>query len=251
MRVAHTPPAPSQAPTRSYDRVPPMTTKPAAQTPPKEAHVLAIPENDSWEQLERDLADCQGCKLATLGRSSIVIGAGNRHASICLVGEGPGFEEDRQGKPFVGASGQKLDQIMRAIGWQRDELYICNVIKCRPPQNRDPQLDEMTVCAHFLKRQLALLKPTIILALGRFAGNFFWGTMATPKTMNQMRQKILSYHSAKVICTYHPSALLRNETLRRPVWEDVRALHNLHSQLKGEALKYNKMSLIYPEVSDA
>ncbi|WP_246347023.1 uracil-DNA glycosylase [Desulfurispira natronophila] len=189
-------------------------------------------EPDSWEKLEQDLQDCQRCPLAKLGRKKVVLGEGNRHASIMLIGEAPGFDEDRLGRPFVGRSGQKLDQIISAIGFRRNDIYVANVVKCRPPENRDPDPKEISTCSQFLQRQLALVRPDIILALGRFAANYLLqGQSGETKTLKAMRQKIYQNDGKYCICTYHPSALLRTTEYRQPVWDDVRVLRNLYDHL--------------------
>lgn len=216
-----------------------QTTRPAAEPPPRQTTAPAvIPSQDSWQRLEEDLKDCQACALARQGRKTIVMGEGNRQADIMLIGEGPGFDEDRLGRPFVGKSGQKLDQIMLAVGFQREELYIANVVKCRPPGNRNPEPGEISICQQFLQRQIRLVNPRFILALGKFAANFLYGESGAPRTLGSMREKILQYGDIQVVVTYHPSALLRNENLRRPVWDDVRVLRNLYDMARQEPLRF-------------
>lgn len=173
------------------------------------------------EALRRHIGDCRRCPLHS-GRRNIVFGEGNPHPDIVLVGEGPGFDEDRTGRPFVGRAGHLLDRIIAAMGLGRDDIYICNVVKCRPPNNRDPEPDEMDVCTRFLNAQLDILRPKIILALGRISGRFL--TKMDRSSLGRMRGCFHNYNGIDVRVTYHPAAILRNPGYRRPVWEDVQAV---------------------------
>lgn len=172
------------------------------------------------QALQSRLGQCSRCPLAS-GRKNIVFGEGNPNASLVLVGEGPGQEEDRTGRPFVGEAGQLLDKILKAMGLDRTQVYICNVVKCRPPKNRVPNEDEMAVCGRFLNEQLAIIRPKHILALGSTATKFL---LNTDKSIGRMRGRFFVHAStgAKVMPTYHPAYLLRNESAKRPVWDDVR-----------------------------
>ena len=175
---------------------------------------------DTLETVRSDLVDCQRCQLAK-GRNTIVFGDGHPNARLVFVGEGPGFEEDQQGLPFVGPAGQLLTRIIEAIKLNRSQVYICNVIKCRPPGNRNPQPDEINTCFPFLERQLAAIKPDFIVALGAFAAQTLLGS-GTP--ISRLRGRFHDYKGIKVLPTYHPAYLLRNPDKKRDVWEDMKLL---------------------------
>jgi uracil-DNA glycosylase family 4 len=166
------------------------------------------------------LGDCRRCRLAN-ERTCIVFGEGDPRAKLVFVGEGPGFEEDRQGKPFVGAAGQLLTRIIEAIKLSRSQVYICNIIKCRPPENRNPMPDEIKCCSPFLERQIAAIQPDFICALGTFAAQTLLQT-ATP--ISRLRGRFHQYRGIKVLPTYHPAYLLRNPDKKRDVWEDMKML---------------------------
>ena len=175
---------------------------------------------NALEDVRADLGDCQRCRLAE-GRNKIVFGAGHPGAKLVFVGEGPGFEEGQQGLPFVGPAGQLLTRIIEAINLDRDHVYICNVIKCRPPGNRNPSSDELNACFPFLKRQIAAIQPDFIVALGTFAAQTLLGT-TTP--ISRLRKRFHEYNGIKVLPTYHPAYLLRNPDKKREVWEDMKML---------------------------
>ena len=175
---------------------------------------------NTLEDVRADLGDCQRCRLAG-GRNKIVFGAGHPGAKLVFVGEGPGFEEDQQGLPFVGRAGRLLTRIIEAINLDRDQVYICNVIKCRPPENRNPESDELNACFPFLKRQIAAIQPDFIVALGTFAAQTLLGT-TTP--ISRLRNRFHEYNGIKVLPTYHPAYLLRNPDKKREVWEDMKML---------------------------
>ena len=175
---------------------------------------------ETLEDIRADLGECQRCRLAQ-ERKHIVFGDGNFRAKLIFVGEGPGFEEDQQGAPFVGAAGQLLTRIIEAIKLTRSQVYICNIIKCRPPQNRNPQPDEIDSCYPFLERQIASIQPDIICALGTFAAQTLLKT-ATP--ISKLRGRFHEYKGIKVMPTYHPAYLLRNPDMKRAVWEDMKLL---------------------------
>ena len=175
---------------------------------------------ETLEDIAADLGDCRRCRLAR-ERTSIVFGNGNSQARLVFVGEGPGFEEDRQGKPFVGAAGQLLSRIIEAIKLTRSQVYICNIIKCRPPGNRNPESDEINTCFPFLERQIAAIQPDFICALGTFAAQTLLKT-ATP--ISRLRGRFHQYQGIKVLPTYHPAYLLRNPDKKREVWEDMKML---------------------------
>ncbi len=175
---------------------------------------------ETLESIHGDLGDCQRCKLAS-GRNHIVFGDGNAKAKLVFIGEGPGAEEDRQGQPFVGAAGQLLTRIIEAIKLSRSQVYICNIIKCRPPGNRNPESDEIKTCFPFLERQIAAIQPDFIIALGSFAAQTLLGT-TTP--ISRLRGHFHVYRGIKVVPTYHPAYLLRNPDKKRDVWEDMKML---------------------------
>ena len=179
-----------------------------------------IPE--TLEQIRADIGDCCCCKLSN-SRKNIVFGAGSPSARLVFVGEGPGFEEDKTGKPFVGAAGKLLTKIIQAIKLTREQVYICNIIKCRPPGNRNPEPDEIKACFPFLERQIAALKPDFICALGLFATQTL---LETKEPISKLRGRFHDYKGIKLLPTYHPAYLLRNPDKKRDVWEDMKKLMN-------------------------
>mgnify|MGYP001260929399 CR=1 FL=1 len=172
--------------------------------------------------LRAEIGDCKRCRLHE-GRTNIVFGDGSLHASLAFVGEGPGRDEDASGTPFVGAAGQLLDKIIGAIGLERKDVYICNVVKCRPPGNRDPEMDEAATCGAFARRQLAIIRPKIVVALGRPAAHFLLGTDAP---ISALRGEFREVDGMLVMPTFHPAYLLRNESAKRPVWEDMKKVRD-------------------------
>jgi uracil-DNA glycosylase len=176
--------------------------------------------SETLEEIREDLGDCQRCRLAR-ERNRIVFGDGNPGAKLVFVGEGPGFEEDQQGKPFVGAAGQLLSRIIEAINLTRSQVYICNIIKCRPPGNRNPEPDEISTCFPFLERQIAAIQPDLICALGTFAAQTL---LQTTMSISKLRGRFHEYKGIKVLPTYHPAYLLRNPEKKRDVWEDMKML---------------------------
>jgi uracil-DNA glycosylase family 4 len=178
--------------------------------------------------IREDIGDCTRCKLCNLGRKQIVFGVGNPNADLMFVGEAPGRDEDLQGIPFVGRAGQKLTQIIEAIGLKRDDVYIANVIKCRPPDNRNPEPDEVESCEPFLFRQVDTIKPKVIVALGTFAAK---SLLKTTDSISRLRGRVYDYRGAKLVPTFHPAFLLRNPSCRREVWEDMKKVRSL---LNGE-----------------
>jgi uracil-DNA glycosylase len=168
--------------------------------------------------------DCSRCKLHTLGRRQVVFGVGNPEADLMFVGEAPGADEDVQGIPFVGRAGQLLTKIIEAIGLTRDQVYIANVIKCRPPQNRNPEQDEVETCEPFLFQQIDVIKPKVIVALGTFAAR---ALLRTLDPISRLRGRTYSYRGATLIPTFHPAYLLRNPGSKREVWEDMKVVKKL------------------------
>jgi DNA polymerase len=180
----------------------------------------AVQDNETLDGIRTNLGDCKRCKLADR-RKNIVFGAGDAEARLVFVGEGPGYDEDQQGEPFVGAAGQLLTKIIQAIKLDRNRVYICNVIKCRPPGNRNPEADEIETCFPFLQRQLASIRPDFIVALGAFAAQTL---LQTTTPISILRGRFHDYRGIKVLPTYHPAYLLRNEDKKRDVWEDMKML---------------------------
>jgi DNA polymerase len=171
-----------------------------------------------------DIGDCTRCKLHTLGRRQIVFGVGNPAADLMFVGEAPGADEDVQGEPFVGRAGQLLTKIIEAIDLKRSDVYIANVIKCRPPQNRNPEQDEVDTCEPFLFRQVDIIHPKVIVALGTFAAR---ALLRTLDPISRLRGRVYDYRGAKLIPTFHPAYLLRNPGAKRDVWEDMKVVRTL------------------------
>ena len=167
---------------------------------------------------------CSRCKLHTLGRKQIVFGVGNPHADLMFVGEAPGADEDEQGEPFVGRAGQLLTKIIEAIGLKREDVYIANVIKCRPPGNRNPEPDEVEQCQPFLFRQIDAIKPKVIVALGKFAAQ---SLLQSTDPITRVRGREFSYRGATLIPTFHPAYLLRNPSAKRDVWEDMKKVRDI------------------------
>ena len=177
-------------------------------------------DQETLEQIRIDLGDCRRCGLAA-GRTQIVYGDGNARARLVFVGEGPGFEEDRSGRPFVGPAGQLLTKIIQGMKLTREQVYICNVIKCRPPQNRDPLPEEIASCRPFLERQLAAINPEVICTLGTHAAQTLLNT-TTP--VSRLRGRFQVFNGIRVMPTYHPAYLLRNPERKRDVWEDMKKI---------------------------
>jgi uracil-DNA glycosylase len=189
----------------------------------------AAPGKDDRERRRRDLeavaaraVECTRCRLSE-GRRTVVFGTGDPDAELMFIGEGPGAEEDRQGLPFVGPAGQLLTRIIEAIGLSREEVYIANVVKCRPPGNRDPQPDELAACRELLEAQVRLVRPRLIVALGRVAAQTLLGT---DRSLGQLRGMWHQVLDVPVRVTYHPAAILRNAAWKRPTWEDMQVVRD-------------------------
>ena len=168
--------------------------------------------------MRADLGECTRCKLHK-GRTHLVFGVGSAETRLMFVGEGPGAEEDEQGIPFVGRAGQLLTQIIKAMGFDREDVYIANVVKCRPPGNRNPEPDEIEQCEPFLMRQIDVIKPAIIVALGKFAAQTL---LRTTEPISKLRGRFREIGDIRVMPTFHPSYLLRNPEAKRAVWEDMK-----------------------------
>src|SRR5438067_2091777 len=193
-------------------------------------HELTVSRNaaEALAGVRADLGDCTRCKLHGLGRTQIVFGVGNPDADLMFVGEAPGADEDIQGFPFVGRAGQLLTKIIEAIDLKREDVYIANVIKCRPPGNRNPEPDEVETCEPFLFRQIDIIKPKVIVALGKFGAQTL---LRTEDPISKLRGRVFDYRGAKLIPTFHPAYLLRNPSSKRDVREDMKLVRAI---LKSE-----------------
>ncbi len=188
------------------------------------ASAAAITACTDLDQLRTASAGCMRCRLGET-RKNIVFGEGNPSAHIMVIGEGPGADEDASGSPFVGRAGQLLTKILAAIQFPREEVYIANIVKCRPPGNRVPQQDEMQECMHYLHKQIELINPKFILCLGTTAGNALLGKK---DTLGAMRGKVFDVKGTRAMVTYHPSALLRNPNWKKDCWEDVQQFRKMY-----------------------
>jgi DNA polymerase len=200
----------------------PAAGVPAAGVPAAGIAAGAIPGDDQlldWSQLRARVTACTRCALSA-NRTQTVFGVGDPNAQWLIVGEGPGAEEDRRGEPFVGRAGQLLNSMLRAIGLQREQVYIANVVKCRPPGNRDPKPDEAASCRPYLHRQIALIQPKILLAVGRIAAQNLLGSDAP---LGKMRQRVHHFGETglPLVVTYHPAYLLRSPAEKRKAWDDL------------------------------
>ncbi len=202
-----------QAQAADEKAAPPQQTTP--QTATRTGETLAV--------IQAELGECTRCTLHER-RTNLVFGVGNPNAELMFIGEGPGFEEDRQGIPFVGPAGQLLTKIISAIDLSRDDVYIANVVKCRPPRNRDPEPEEVAECRPFLNRQVDTVKPKVICALGRIAAQ---NLLETEEGITRIRGRIYSYRGAKLVPTFHPAYLLRNAEKKRECWEDMKLIRRL------------------------
>ena len=209
---------------------PPTPPPPAQNTPPPSADMPddAVIARMQWQPLHEAVLKCHRCALAE-NRTQAVFGVGDTNANIFFVGEGPGFEEDKKGEPFVGAAGKLLDAMLKSIGMGRDSgIYIANIVKCRPPQNRNPKPEEAQACMTYLRRQLALASPSLIVALGRVAAAHL---LQTEEPIGKLRQRLHDYEGIPLVVTYHPAYLLRSPTEKRKSWNDLLLIRRL---AKGE-----------------
>jgi DNA polymerase len=201
----------------------------ARPSEPMEPVRVFTSQTDALSALKTEIGpDCTRCKLHSLGRRQVVFGVGNPNADLMFVGEAPGADEDIQGEPFVGRAGQLLTKIIEAIGMTRSDVYIANVIKCRPPQNRNPEPDEVMQCEPFLFRQIDTIQPKVIVALGKFAAQ---SLLKTTDPITRIRGREYKYRNAILMPTYHPAFLLRNPSSKREVWEDMKRVRAI---LAGE-----------------
>jgi uracil-DNA glycosylase len=216
--ICHLPPATLSEPTELTPASAPCKSDAASDASDSSISVPA----DPLDSIQTDIGDCQRCKLAQ-HRTRIVFGEGSPSARLMFVGEAPGFDEDQQGMPFVGKAGQLLSRIIQAINLARDQVYICNVIKCRPPGNRNPEPDEILACFPFLNRQIASIQPEYICALGTFAAQTL---LKTTQPISRLRGQFYDYNGIRLLPTFHPSYLLRSPDKKREVWEDMKLLMN-------------------------
>jgi uracil-DNA glycosylase len=182
-------------------------------------------------ELNAAICECQKCPLGAT-RTKFVFGVGNPKADIVIIGEAPGADEDAQGEPFVGRAGQLLNKILEAIHFKREEVFICNILKCRPPNNRDPMAEEVQQCEPYLWKQLELINPKIILCLGRISAQVL---LKTNESLTRLRENVHNYRGIPLLVTFHPAALLRNPNWKRPTWEDVQKLRKMYDELKTKS----------------
>ena len=191
----------------------------AAPAPDVVPVTIARSSIEALATIREDIGECTRCKLHTQGRTQIVFGVGNPSADVMFVGEAPGADEDAQGVPFVGRAGQLLTKMIEAMGFRRDDVYIANVLKCRPPGNRNPEPDEIATCEPYLFRQLASVEPKVVIALGAFAARTL---LKTDEPISRLRGRVFDYRGAKLIPTFHPSFLLRSPGYKREAWDDLK-----------------------------
>ena len=201
-------------PAQGLFKAEPEPTAPPAAAPVEDRRT-------ALRMLAEQVAGCTRCKELAATRTQTVFGVGPVGAELCFIGEAPGRDEDAQGEPFVGAAGQLLDRIIAAMGFKRDEVYICNILRCRPPNNRPPAPDEAAHCREWLDRTLELVRPKFLCALGKTAANYLLGAN---QGISRMRGKFFAYNGVPVMCTFHPSFLLRAPENKREVWEDMKLL---------------------------
>ena len=194
---------------------------------PEVAAVAAGFDEPAWEAVRAEALECTRCDLCAT-RTRVVWGSGTPRTGVLVVGEAPGYHEDQQGEAFVGRAGQLLTKILEAIGFGRDEVFITNVLKCRPPGNADPQPHQVAACEPYLVRQIELIGPAVILALGRHAARTL---LRNDGSMASLRGSIHRYEGVPLVATYHPAALLRNPALKRPTWEDVQLLRKVYDEM--------------------
>jgi DNA polymerase len=219
-------PAEDDEPVEAADAVTPSVTE--SMEPVVEPVRVFASQTEALDALRVEIGpSCTLCKLHTMGRKQVVFGVGNPDADLMFVGEAPGADEDIQGEPFVGRAGQLLTKIIEAIGMQRSDVYIANVIKCRPPGNRNPEPDEVERCEPFLFRQIDVVKPKVIVALGKFAAQ---SLLRTTEPITRLRGREYKFRSAILMPTFHPAYLLRNPSSKREVWEDMKRVRDLLTQ---------------------
>lgn len=203
----------------------PPPQPPTAESAPVTSPVSVAESEETLATLAARLANCRRCRLCE-GRTQVVFGVGDPRARLMFIGEGPGQEEDRRGEPFVGRAGKLLDAMLRALGLPRQQVYIANVVKCRPPGNRDPQDDEVAACRPFLERQVELVNPDVIVTLGRVAARHLLGR---PEAMRELRGRWTSWRGRRVLPTYHPAFLLRTPSAKAEAWLDLKEVRRFLS----------------------
>lgn len=198
----------------------------AASRPPRVGKRIASAfDVASMDEFKQAIEECQLCPLG-FTRKNFVFGSGNQNADLMIIGEAPGADEDEQGLPFVGRAGQLLTKILESVEIQRDDVYICNILKCRPPNNRKPLISETDTCEPYLQKQIDLVQPRVILALGLTSANTL---LKNKESMGSLRGRVHDYHGTPMIVTYHPAALLRNPEWKKPTWEDMKTLKSMLS----------------------
>lgn len=245
------PSAPAQAPSRPSAKAPPVQTvsRPAPHPAPRqeaqpslfgakptlpEHKIMPKPESLSRPEriarIDGAIARAEACRACALGgaRNKLVYGSGDAESKLMFVGEAPGGEEDKTGIPFIGRAGKLLDQMIGAIGFSRDDVYICNTLKCRPPGNRDPLPSEKEACEHFLVEQIEIIRPAVIVALGAHAAQYL---CRSDRPIGKMRGTWYDYHGTPLYVTYHPAFLLRSPGMKGRAWEDFQAVHTRYSEL--------------------
>lgn len=188
---------------------------------------------ETLDELNAKINTCMKCGLGKL-RNNFVFGVGNPNADVVVIGEAPGADEDAQGEPFVGRAGQLLNKILEATGFKREEVFILNILKCRPPGNRNPAPDEAELCRPYLDKQLKLINPKLLLLLGKVASETL---LKTKEPLNKLRSKVHDYKGWKLMITFHPAALLRNPNWKRPTWEDMQQFKALYEEMTGKKLE--------------
>ena len=217
----------------------PMAVKKKTESPAPSAPITITERskgpNKPWQSaadlidLNKQICSCMNCGLGKT-RTKFVFGVGNPNADLMVIGEAPGADEDAQGEPFVGRAGQLLTKILEAIQFKREEVYIANILKCRPPNNRKPNPDEVEECEPYLIKQIELLKPKLILCVGLTAAHIL---LKTEESLTNLRASVHDYHGVPTFVTYHPAALLRNPNWKKPTWEDVQKLRKMYDEMKS------------------
>jgi uracil-DNA glycosylase family 4 len=201
------------------------------ETPVLKESAISDPQHiENLQDYHESIQDCQQCSLGST-RTHFVFGVGNPHADLMFVGEAPGEREDMEGVPFVGRAGKLLDDILKAIELTREDVYIANVLKCRPPNNRDPNREEIDLCEPYLIRQIEMIKPKLLVALGRISATTL---LRSSDSLTAMRGQVFDYHGTDMVVTYHPAALLRNPNWKRPAWEDFQKIRDMYRSKRGE-----------------
>jgi len=214
----------AETPNETRDEMPRQKTAVAVPTPEEDLFVVPKPEAgvadpvQALRLIREDLGDCTRCRLAKQGRKQIVFGVGNPKAELMFIGEAPGADEDQQGEPFVGRAGQLLNNMIKAMGLRREDVYIANIIKCRPPGNRTPERDECDTCSPFLMRQIAAIQPKVLVALGAVAAKTL---LAINAPMAELRGRWYDFRGTKLAVTYHPAYLLRDPRQKKETWKDL------------------------------